>query len=143
MRSNLTLTYFIFNGIIYKQTFGISMSSPLLPIISDIVIGEFGRENVKFFSGFCILYIDDIFMIIPKDKVIQILNLFNEQHDRLKFIIEYEEDHCLNFLNLSVINKGNIIILDWYHKKMFSEVFIFFYSNHHPACHNKKIGTIA
>ena len=35
-----------------------------------------------------------------KDKVIQILNSFNEQHDRLKFIIEYEEDHCLNFLNL-------------------------------------------
>ena len=100
MRSNLTLTYSIFNGIIYKQTFGISMGSLLLSIISDIVIGGFGRENVKFFSGFYILYIDDIFMIVPKDKVIQILNSFNEQHDRLKFIIEYEEDHCLNFLNL-------------------------------------------
>ena len=129
MRSNLTLTYFIFNGIIYKQTFGISMSSPLLPIISDIVIGEFGRENVKFFSGFCILYIDDIFMIIPKDKVIQILNLFNEQHDRLKFTIEYEEDHCLNFLDLSV-NKDITIILDWYHKKTFSGRYLSFYSNH-------------
>jgi len=61
-------------------------------------------------------YVDDVFMITSKDKVTQILNSFNEQHDRLKFIIEYEENHCLNFLDLSVINKDNTIILDWYHK---------------------------
>jgi len=37
-------------------------------------------------------------MTASKDKIIQILNSFNEQHDRLKFTIEYEEDHCLYFL---------------------------------------------
>ena len=71
-----------------------------------------------------------------KDKVIQILNSFNEQHDRLKFTIEYEKDYCLNFLDLSVINKDNIIILDWYHKKTFSGRYLSFYSNH-SACQDR------
>ena len=31
-------------------------------------------------------------MIALKDKVTQIFNSFNEQHDRFKFTIEYEED---------------------------------------------------
>ena len=56
-------------------------------------------------------YVDDVFMIVPKDKITS-LNSFNEQHDRFKFTIEYEENHCLNFLNLLVINKDNTIILD-------------------------------
>ena len=51
-------------------------------------------------------------MIASKNRITQILYSLNEQHDRLKFTIEYEEDHCLNFLDLSVINKDNTIILD-------------------------------
>ena len=31
-------------------------------------------------------------MIVPKDKVTQIFNSFNDQHDRFKFTTEYEED---------------------------------------------------
>ncbi|KAG5313537.1 MOS1T transposase, partial [Pseudoatta argentina] len=80
------ISYFTFNGIIYKQTFGTLLDSP----------------------------IDDVFMIASKDKVSLILNSFNDQHDRLKFTIEYEEVHCLNFLDLTVINKDNTIILNWY-----------------------------
>ena len=56
-------------------------------------------------------------MITSKDKVCLILNSFNDQHDKLKFTIEYEEDQCLNFLDLLVINKDNIIILNWYIKR--------------------------
>ena len=47
------------------------------------------------------------------------------------------------FLDLSIINKDNTIILDWYYKKTFSDRYLSFYSNQHvtnPACH--KIGTI-
>jgi len=63
-----------------------------------------------------------------------LIHSFHLMHDRLKFIIEYEGDHCLNFLDLSVINKDNTIILGWHHKKMFSGTYLSFYSNH-PACH--------
>jgi len=55
-------------------------------------------------------------MITSKDKVCLILNSFNDQHDKLKFT-EYEKDQCLNFLDLLVINKDNIIILNWYIKR--------------------------
>ena len=63
-------------------------------------------------------------MTASKDKIIQILNSFNEQHDRLKFTIEYEEDHCLNFLDLSVINKDTII-LNWIYIKRCSRIGIY------------------
>ncbi|KYN14498.1 hypothetical protein ALC57_13304 [Trachymyrmex cornetzi] len=78
-------------------------------------------------------------MIAPKNKISQILDAFNEQHNRLKFTIEYEEDHTLNFLDLSVINKDNKIIMDWYHKKTFWGRYLSYFSNH-PICH--KIGMV-
>ncbi|KYN11463.1 hypothetical protein ALC57_16381 [Trachymyrmex cornetzi] len=78
-------------------------------------------------------------MIAPKDKISKILKVFNEQHNRLKFTTEHEENHRLNFLDLSVINKDNKIILDWFHKKTFSGRYLSYFSNH-PTCH--KIGMI-
>jgi len=35
----------------------------------------------------------------------------NHSHKRLKFIVEYEENHC--FLDIFVINKDNKIIIVW------------------------------
>jgi len=40
----LNYTFFTFDNVIYKQIFGISMGSPLFPILADIVI-RFKGEN--------------------------------------------------------------------------------------------------
>ena len=100
----LTSTYFTFNRNVYKQIFGTPIGSLLFPIISDIVIKEERVLNsLQFRVSAYFRYVDDVFTIASKDKVAQILNLFNDQHDRLKFTIEYEENHCLNFFDLSII----------------------------------------
>jgi len=61
----ILLTYFTFNGIIYKQTFSTSMSFPLSPIISDTEMEDL-EESVKFFriSGFYFLFSLSILMIL-------------------------------------------------------------------------------
>jgi len=46
--------------------------------------------------------VDDIFLIIPRNKVDIVLEIFNKYHSRLKFTHEIEINNSLNFLNVSV-----------------------------------------
>jgi len=64
-------------------------------IIFDIVMDDLKEKvlnSLQFWVSAYFRYIDDVFMIALKDKVTQIFNSFNEQHDRFKFTVEYEED---------------------------------------------------
>ncbi|KYQ47753.1 hypothetical protein ALC60_13217, partial [Trachymyrmex zeteki] len=60
-------------------------------------------------------------------------------HSRLRFTMELGGGDTLNFLDLTLIKEGNILIYDWYHKPTFSARFLKFFSCH-PLCH--KVGTI-
>jgi len=73
------------------------------------------------------------------DKVSRILDKFNNYHDRFKFTIEYEDNHCINFLDLSLLIIDNKIQIDWFHKKTFCGRYLSFLSSH-SLCH--KIGVI-
>lgn len=93
---------FSFNGEFYEQIFGNLMGSPLSPILADIVMEDLETqclEQLDFSSSLYFRYVDDILMIIPKDKIDAILHIFNNYHDRLKFTHEVEIDNRINFLN--------------------------------------------
>jgi len=83
---------------------------------------------------FYVRYIDHIALAAPTDKIDIILSKFNDYHDRLKFTIEYESNHCLSFLDLSLIRVNDELIIDWFHKETFSGRYLSFYSSH-PLCH--------
>ena len=141
---NLVLrsTFFTFNSIIYQQTFGTPMGSPLSPLIADIVIQDLEEsmlETLSFRLPFYIRYVDDIACAIPKDKSELILNLFNSYHPRLQFTMEICEDGRLNFLDVTLILFDNHIIFDWFHKATFSGRYLNFLSQH-PLC--QKRGTV-
>jgi len=138
----LSSTFFTFNNIIYKQTHGTPMGSPLSPVIADIVMQDLetsclNRINCKL--TFYFRYVDDIVMAAPSDKTDLIFKTFNQYHNRLKFTIEYEENRSISFLDLLLTISENTIQIDWFHKKSFSGRFLSFYSGH-PLCH--KIGMI-
>jgi len=119
----LTSTYFVFNKIIYKQTYGTPMGSPLSPIIADLVMQDLetnclNRINCQL--TFYYRYVDDIVMAAPSDKIDAIFNTFNDYHDRLKFTIERERDRSISFLDLLLILSNNSIRVDWFHKKTYS-----------------------
>jgi len=54
---------------------------------------------------------------------------FNNYHNKLKFTIEYERNHC-SFLDLSLtVKKKKEIIIEWFHKDTFSGHFLSYFSN--------------
>jgi len=64
-------TYFLFDGVIYQQNFGTSMSSPLSPIISDLVMRDSEErtlETLGFSLPFYLRYVD-IAMAISSDSI--------------------------------------------------------------------------
>jgi len=137
----LTPTYFLFNKIIYKQTYGTPMGSPLSPIIADFVMQDLEKSCLNSINCQIIYhrFVDDIIMAAPCNKIDLIFNTFNEYHDRLKFTIEHECERSISFLDLRLVVIENTIKIDWFQKNAYSGRLLSYHSNH-PLCH--KIGMI-
>ncbi|XP_024871861.1 uncharacterized protein LOC112454599, partial [Temnothorax curvispinosus] len=86
-------TSFSFNGDTYEQIFGSPMGSPLSPILADIVMEDLETHclaMLNFSLSFFRRYVDDVIAVIPKDKIGDVLDAFNNYHPRLKFTHELE-----------------------------------------------------
>jgi len=69
-------------------------------------------------------------LFLPKDKVSDVVSVFNSYHPRLNFTYETETDGCINFLNTTVIRDGNRLLINWYCKPTFSGRYVNYYSSH-------------
>ncbi|XP_018306455.1 uncharacterized protein [Mycetomoellerius zeteki] len=138
----LDSTFFTFNDKYYRQSFGVPMSSPLSPVLADIVLQDL--ETFTFFNrltkepSFYIRYVDDIALAINKTHINELCLTFNNYHPRLKFTLEEGGDK-LNFLDLTLIKKNDSIYHDWYQKPTSSGRYLNFCLQH-PLC--QKIGVI-
>ncbi|XP_011705916.1 PREDICTED: uncharacterized protein LOC105461126 [Wasmannia auropunctata] len=138
----LTSTFFTFNDVIYKQTYGTPTGSSSSPVIAELVMRDLenkalGAINLEL--PFYYRYVDDIILAAPSTCISKILDVFNSLHPRLQFTVEYENNRSLSFLDLLLRVVDNRVVVDWYHKSTFSGRYLSFFSNH-PMCH--KIGTI-
>ena len=127
-------TYFQFNKTFYKQIFGTPMSSPISPILADIVMQDLEHkviDNLDFHLHTYYRYVDDTFLVIPDNKIDYVLQKFNSYHPRLKFTHEIESYNSISFLNIKIIKcKYGTILTDWHRKDTYSGRFINFFSNH-------------
>ncbi|XP_025262217.1 uncharacterized protein LOC112637212 [Camponotus floridanus] len=142
VRLVLNSTFFTFNNMFYKQTFGTPMGSPISPIIADIVLQDLEEKalnTLRFTPRFYFRYVDDILMTVPTDSIDSTLSIFNSFHDRLQFTCELEVDRKINFLDVTIIVNNNVLIFDWFHKSTFSGRYLNYFSQH-PLCQKK--GTI-
>jgi len=69
----------------------------------------------------------------------ELLNKFNAFHPRLKFTMEIGGT-SLNFLEVSIINKNEQLMFDWYHKPTFSGRLLNYHSKH-PMMHKRGVIT--
>ena len=102
---------FKFNGVLYNQTDGVAMGSPLGPVLSDMFMSSleqgFLRDCISSMF-FYRRYVDDIFIILSdQTEVSSILELFNEAHPAIQFTSEFERDNTFNFLDVSLSRRSD------------------------------------
>ncbi|CAD6234229.1 GSCOCG00012374001-RA-CDS, partial [Cotesia congregata] len=77
------------------------------------------------------LYVDDMFMAIPREEVNNILNYFNSVDKKIQFTMEVEVNGCLPFLDVMVVRSmDGCLQTNWYTKPTSSGRLINFMSNH-------------
>ena len=77
-----TKTAFSFDNVLYELCDGVSMGSPLGPVLANIILTEFENVIVKSLIETSVLnfycrYLDDTLLLIKKHKIQHVLNSFN------------------------------------------------------------------
>ncbi|XP_026827852.1 uncharacterized protein LOC113562471 [Ooceraea biroi] len=80
-------------------------------------------------------YVDDVFMILPSNKIDKVLEVFNNYRTRLQFTSEIKSNGSINFLDVTITRDKNALITNWYRKPTFSGRYINQFSGH-PTRHN-------
>ena len=102
------------------------------------LLDEFFKK-IDFIVPFLLIYVDDILLALPKDKIEETLAILNSLDPNIKFTCEKETDNAIPFLDLLVIRKEDHISIDFY-KKPSSSNRILNYRSHHPL--HQKIAII-
>lgn len=124
---------FSFNDKFCRQKYGTPMGSPIFGLFADIVMSDLETECLKklqFTPVFFFRYVDDIITCISRDRIDEMINIFNSYDERLQFTYEMEKNGSLSFLDVLLVRQGNSILTDWYTKPTFSGRLLNFYSKH-------------
>ena len=112
-------------GKLHRQVDGVSMGSPLGPILADFYLGNLEEnlfENEELRPSIYGRYVDDIFLKCEnKMKIKQIKKEF-EKRSKLNFKIEWSVDNKISFLHVLVENKNNEFYLKIHRNEHKSEL---------------------
>lgn len=126
--------YFTYQGKFYSQIFGCPMGSNLSPILANIVMSNLIKTSINkltFSIPFLYQYMDDLILAVPHTGKEEILQIFNDYNQHIKFTIEEENQSSVPFLDTRVIRTtDNVIKLDWYQKSIHSGRYINYSSYH-------------
>lgn len=118
------------------------MGLPLSPILADIVMEYVldqasSRANGHFKE--LVKYVDDLFLIVPKQRIDYVLDIFNSVHQKIQFTCELEQNKKLPFLDVILIhNDDGSIDFQWYAKPTASNRLLNYFSNH-PMTHKLNV----
>jgi len=108
-------THFMFNGKLYNQKDGVSMGSPLAPLLAEIFLQNFEKKHLPAFKEKGIMYwkryVDDTFVLLdPEVTSDDICAQLSQCHPSLKFTVEEERSgsHTIPFLEVLVQRQPGI-----------------------------------
>ena len=105
--------HFTFNGKIYIQVDGVTIGSPLGPVLADIFMIESEKailpeltEFIKFWTK----YVDDTISYIKLGTINDIITKLNSLNNNVQFTFEEEDKETLPFLGVLTRRKCNSIV---------------------------------
>ena len=122
-------SYFIFNGLLYKQIDGVAMGSPLGPSLANAFLPYHEKNWLNncqqgFKPVFYRRYVDDIFILFKSNDHLKSFQSFlNSCHLNMSFSMETEKENKLSFLDVEVIRKQGKFTTTIYRKPTFSGVY--------------------
>jgi len=131
----LETTYFLYDKEYYQQIFGCAMGTPISATIANLVmelLEETCLKDLPTKPSFYYRYVDDIILTYPKEKINELLTIFNNYDKFLSFTHEDENsENSIAFLDVLLTRQeNNTINLNWYNKPTNSWRYIHFHSNH-------------
>ena len=140
----LDATYVSFRGSYYHQSFGTAMGSPVLVIVTNIVMEEIEESALASFDPpprFWKRYVDDTCTALPADSVSSFHEHLNGVNGHIQFTVEKEKDGVLPFLDVLLTRDlDGTIKTSVYRKQMHTDRYLDF-SSHHPLTHKKSVVT--
>ena len=122
-------SYFILNGLLYKQIDGIAIGSPLGPSLANAFLSYHEKNWLNsclqgFKPVFYRRYVDDIFVLFKSNDYLKYFQDFlNPCHINMSFSMETEKENKLSFLDVEIIREQGKFIGTIYRKATFSGVF--------------------
>jgi hypothetical protein len=128
---------FTFNNKFYRQINGLPMGNILSPLISDLYMDEYIKNNLKKVNGKLYRYVDDLFIITKMDEneIKLYVNELNSLKETIKFTHEFETNKQLNYLDTTVTRNTLEKRLDikWFRKDTASDRLLHFESGHNKS----------
>lgn len=131
LKTCITSTVFQFEDVFYKQVSGLAMGQSTSAVLADIVMEDIElqiMERTPFLIYVYKRYADDSFLIVPRENINDILDVFNGVNPSVQFDLEVEQDQCLNFLDMTLMSKNGKIMCKWYQKATASGRYVNFLS---------------
>ena len=106
----LTSIYFFVDGRFYEQTDGVTMGSPLSPVIANFYMEDFEMKAIEKAThkpACWYRYVEDTFVIWPhgKEKLTDFLNHLNGIHNNINSLWKYKMKDTSHFWILTYIRR--------------------------------------
>jgi hypothetical protein len=135
----LQQNYLTFNNNTYSQHIGLAMGAPSSGILSEIYLQSLEHTTIYDIltqhnvAGY-FRYVDDILLVYDENTtdIHKVHETFNHINPTIKFSLETENDCNINFLDISINNRGNQLTFNIYRKPTTTDIIIPVDSCHPP-----------
>ena len=127
-------THFLFNGKVYDQIDGVTMGSPIAPVLANLFLGHYEHLWLNKYKGLLIhfyrRYVDDTACLFNNQhEALLFFEFLNSQHDNIKFTMEKETTNSLSTFDFLIDNEDPTnLISAVYRKKTFTGLLSDFFS---------------
>ena len=133
----LTTTYFVYDGVYYRQCFGAPMGAPISPGVADLTMEDFEEEALNncppdMKPTFWVRYVDDIYSHAVELLLEDFHTHLNSQNKHIQFTKEGATENKLPFLDaLSIQENDGHVSTRVYRKPTHTDQYLNWDSNHH------------